>query len=322
MRLHDRLYGEFDITEPVLRELLRSGPIQRLKRVRQFGPPERYYPVAHFSRYEHSIGVMLLLRLLGATVEEQVAGLLHDVAHTAFSHVGDYVFGTIEREDYHDDHFERFILDTEIKGILERHAFDVGRVMDEDRYPLLEQPAPSLCADRVDYALREAEDWADPGLSDVVVPDLDVCEGRIVFRTKDLAKRFGDAFLALQRGHWGNPEFVVRYTIFARALKRALEIDLISREDFHGDDDHLIALLEGSEDEVIRSCLSLLEEGPGYVWDDEAPEIDTKKKFRHVDPEVLVDGRPVPLSELDEEYKGSLERERARNEKGIRVRLR
>ena len=29
-------------------------------------------------------------------------------------------------------------------------------VVDESRYPLLEQPAPVLCADRVEYCLRDA----------------------------------------------------------------------------------------------------------------------------------------------------------------------
>ena len=35
---------------------------------------------------------MLLIKKLGGSVEEQIAGLLHDVSHTAFSHVIDYVF--------------------------------------------------------------------------------------------------------------------------------------------------------------------------------------------------------------------------------------
>jgi HD superfamily phosphohydrolase len=34
---------------------------------------------------------MLLVRRLGASLEEQIAALLHDVSHTAFSHVIDSV---------------------------------------------------------------------------------------------------------------------------------------------------------------------------------------------------------------------------------------
>lgn len=35
---------------------------------------------------------MLLNRQLDASMEEQIVALLHDVSHTAFSHVIDYVF--------------------------------------------------------------------------------------------------------------------------------------------------------------------------------------------------------------------------------------
>ena len=58
MNIHDRIYGEFKITEPVLTELIESPAIQRLKGIHQFGMPQRYYPYPGFSRYEHSVGVM------------------------------------------------------------------------------------------------------------------------------------------------------------------------------------------------------------------------------------------------------------------------
>ncbi len=34
---------------------------------------------------------MMLVNRLGGSLEEQIAALLHDVSHTAFSHVIDYV---------------------------------------------------------------------------------------------------------------------------------------------------------------------------------------------------------------------------------------
>lgn len=105
------------------------------------------------TRYEHSVGAMLLCRRLGATVEEQAAALLHDVAHTALSHVVDQVYdGRVVHED--DKHV--YIDTTDLRSTIQRHGYDPDRLLDEHNYTLLERDAPRLCADRVDYGLRDA----------------------------------------------------------------------------------------------------------------------------------------------------------------------
>jgi hypothetical protein len=80
MIINDKIYGKVKIEEPVLLKLLKSPSVLRLKNISQFGVPDLYYHFKNYSRYEHSVGVMILLRKLGATLEEQVAGLLHDVS--------------------------------------------------------------------------------------------------------------------------------------------------------------------------------------------------------------------------------------------------
>ncbi len=82
-KIYDKVYGKEKIKEPVLIELINSDSIQRLKGISQFGMPDEYYHLKTFSRKEHSIGVLILLRRMRANLEEQVAGLLHDVSHTA-----------------------------------------------------------------------------------------------------------------------------------------------------------------------------------------------------------------------------------------------
>ncbi len=69
--------------------------------MKQAGPSAFAFPFKTVTRYEHSLGVYLLLRRLGAGPREQVAGLLHDVSHTAFSHAVDFVFSS-EEQDHHE----------------------------------------------------------------------------------------------------------------------------------------------------------------------------------------------------------------------------
>lgn len=155
--INDIVYGERDITDPVILELLETPSVLRLQNISQFGVPDQYNHKKGYMRYDHSVGVMLLLRMLGAPLEEQVSGLLHDASVLAFSHVTDWIFGKGRSGDegYHDSIHQEFIGETEIPGILMKHGLPVDRVLDEHNYKLLEKEIPELCADRVDYSLRE-----------------------------------------------------------------------------------------------------------------------------------------------------------------------
>ena len=93
MKIKNIVYGEEEINEGVLIELVNSKEVQRLKNITLTGIPEEYYFRKVSSRFGHSVGVMILLRRLGADLKEQIAGLLHDVSHTAFSHLVEWLFG-------------------------------------------------------------------------------------------------------------------------------------------------------------------------------------------------------------------------------------
>ena len=124
MVISDRVYGKVKIESPVLLELIKSKSLQRLKGISQFGIPDEFYYLKNFSRYEHSIGVMILLKQLGASEKEQIAGLLHDVSHTAFSHVIDWVVGEGLTEDFQDNQHKNFIKSSPLTKILKKYNYD------------------------------------------------------------------------------------------------------------------------------------------------------------------------------------------------------
>src|SRR3989344_5458970 len=103
LELNNKLYGRYKITEAVLIDLINSKALQRLKGIHQAGAWNLHYSFKKsFTRYDHSLGVMLLLRKFGASIEEQIHGLLHDISHTAFSHVADFVFNKQTSQTYQD----------------------------------------------------------------------------------------------------------------------------------------------------------------------------------------------------------------------------
>ena len=186
MLIRDDIYQGFEITSTVILELLETEAFQRLKRISQFGMPDEYYHINGFSRYAHSLGVYALLNKLGASEEEQVAGLLHDVSHAAFSHLVDWVIGDIEKEDYQDKRHLSTLLQPELSGVLERHGYSPHEIADYHRFGLLEKAAPDLCADRIDYLLREVGFEA----AWMCLPQLRVFNGEIVFAEEDSALFF------------------------------------------------------------------------------------------------------------------------------------
>lgn len=152
IKVSDLLYGNVELPV-VFEDLLATSAMKRLAGIHQSGAIFLVNPDLSHSRLEHSIGVMLLIRMLGGTELEQIAGLLHDASHTAFSHVGDYVFRNRE-EDYHEEMFAEIMMGSEVPEVLVRHGYQLDQILD-GTFPILEQPLPELCADRLDYTLRD-----------------------------------------------------------------------------------------------------------------------------------------------------------------------
>ena len=284
MQISDPFYGTVKIHEPVLQELIHSRPVQRLRHINQAGALKYTTPHATVTRYEHSIGVMLLLRRLGADINEQIAGLLHDVPHTAFSHVVDYALD-VQGHDYHEQHHERILTESEIPRILEKHGHDINDFLSDERYTLLERPAPDLCADRLDYTLRDTQIIRRKDMTHYV-PHIGVHEGRIVMTDADKAAQLAHDYLDSDKLIWANPREGAAYDLLASALRRALHTGLISHEDLWKTDDELFAILDRSRDEEIQKHLRLLTRNLRVEVTQEPSDVHDTPKLRYINPHI------------------------------------
>lgn len=309
MIIHDRVYGQVNIDSEVIQELINSKPMQRLKGIGQYGIPDAYYHHKNYSRYDHSVGVMLILRRLGASEEEQIAGLLHDVSHTAFSHVIDWVVSEGGAEGYQDEQHSQYVLSSEMPGIIEKYGYSVDRIIDCHNYGLLERDAPDLCADRIDYSLREFP----KDIAVACVAALTAVDGRIVFANKEAAALFARSYLKLQTEHWGGFEAVARYRIFANVLRQALDDGLVDMMDFWQDDAYVLEKLAKSDKiqpilNVLKNkSLDHLNKSDAIVY----------KKFRHVNPHFVHEGLLVQLADADPGFASELQQAREINKLGV-----
>jgi hypothetical protein len=322
MMIDDVLYGGFEISEPVLLELIESGPVQRMKKVSQTGTPPEWELYPGFSRYDHLVGVMVLLRDKGASLEEQTAGLLHDVSHTAFSHVMDWVTGTIkEQKSFQDANHEKYVRSTSIPKILARHGCSLEGVLDLRSFSLLEQPQPALCADRIDYALREL--WHIGRKKEALdcASALLVHDNRFVFESHYSAIRFWKQYTERNDNHWAGIEHKIRYHLLADAVKAAMNDKLISINDLYKTDAHVVGLLRSSQNIVVKKSLHLLDKGFKFVVDEKNPDYVVQAKFRYIDPAFIDDGSVHKLSEVMPEYSSWLQAAREKHVTGTPVRI-
>lgn len=301
MQIYDSVYGGF-IVEPVLSELIDSSPVQRLKGIYQGGASYLVNKQWNVTRFQHSVGVMLLIRKLGGSIEEQIAGLLHDVSHTAFSHVIDFVLENKE-ENYHEEIFDHVIVKSEIPEVLHRYGFNYQDiVLDDSRWSILEQPAPDLCADRIDYTLRdmfhyriiskqEADDFLD---------SLIVVQGKICVNSIRAAEWFVAAYYKEVIDFFLDPLNVYAYDKLAAALKTALDKKVLSLDELLKQDSDVLDLLRADGDEEILTLLNQLHDGVKVKESDFDYDIYRKKKVRTIDPVVCLDQRLQPASSLSQ----------------------
>jgi HD superfamily phosphohydrolase len=301
MQLADRIYGSVDLDEPVLIDLIDTAAMRRLRGVLQHGVTALLGITQPVSRYEHSLGVMLLVRRLGAGLDEQIAALLHDVSHTAFSHVIDYVFDDHHHQSYHEERKEWFMEQSDLPGCLKRYGYNWRAFLNEEDFPLLEQPSPSLCADRLDYFLRDSLDLGltRPDEIQGAIAHLRVHAGRIVVDDLAVARWMADTFIAADQASWANFREVGLYELTAMAIREAFRIGALQDADLWGLDQSLWNRLASIPDPGVQAMLRQVSPLTQFIWDADNPDFWVGTKLRTIDPEVLLAGELRRLSAWD-----------------------
>ncbi|HGE7613042.1 hypothetical protein COE52_12140 [Bacillus thuringiensis] len=304
MIISDVLYGEFEVDQ-VVEELISSKSMQRLKGIHQAGASYLMNEKWNVTRFDHSVGVMLLVKKLGGSVEEQIAGLLHDVSHTAFSHVIDYVFDN-EDESYHEEIFSSVVKNSEIPAILAKHGYNYEDILlDDSKWTLLERSAPELCADRVDYTLRDMYTYGYISLEEVhsFLEDVIAVEGKMVLQNIQIAEWFTETYYKEVIDFFMEPMNIYGNDMLAKMLKVALHKRIIHADDFLFEDDELISKLQQCNDPEVEALLSKVHQNVKVKEDRNDYDLHQKNKVRLIDPLLLREGKMVQSSVVSEKIR-------------------
>jgi HD superfamily phosphohydrolase len=323
MIVDDIVYGKIEIRDSLILSLIQSRAVQRLRHINQHGSWAYILENDNTTRYDHSVGVYHLLRHFGAELEEQTAGLIHDVPHTAFSHVIDYVYGKRESMEFHEDIAERVVMGSDIPSILKPQGFDASRFIHNGNFPLLERDIPDLCCDRLDYFFRDSVFFGVCSKDDVMMfmASLIVNDGEIICREAEAAKEMAMAYLETSEKWWASPMQAASYEILAKAIKAGLDKGVIREEDLLKTDDYVYGLLKGSGNKDILSILEMI--APGLKVEENSRDYDfkTSTKARYIDTKVLFGQKTRRVSEIYPDFAKRLKRFRQRIAKGYYIKI-
>ncbi|MBJ8104128.1 MULTISPECIES: HD domain-containing protein [Bacillus cereus group] len=301
MIISDAIYGEFKV-DKVLEELILSKSVQRLKGIHQNGASYLINEKWNVTRFDHSVGVMLLIKKLGGSVEEQIAGLLHDVSHTAFSHVIDYVFDN-KNESYHEEIFSSVVKNSEIPAILSKYGYNYEDILlDDSKWTLLERSAPELCADRVDYTLRDMYTYGYISLEEAqnFLDDLIEVNGRMVLQNIEIAEWFTKTYYKEVIDFFMKPLNIYGNDMLAKTLKLALHKKVIHADDFLLEDHELISKLQLCNDPEVHVLLRKIHPSIEVKEDRNEYDLHQKNKVRLIDPPLLRAGEVIQSSVVSE----------------------
>lgn len=320
---NDEVYGEFTINEPLLEELIETDAVQRLKKIHQAGASYLVAESRDGNRFDHSLGVMRLIQLMGGTLEEQVAGLLHDISHTAFSHVVDQVVFN-EKETFHEEYKDWLINKSGIPDVLKKYQIDLQRIFNDHNWKILEQAAPDLCADRVDYTLRDLLTAGRISKAEIAdfVNALAFRNQKMVVTNSAQAAWFTEQYYHEVAGLFMDPAEIYANHHMASLIREAISKKIINLQDMLLDDDErIIRKIANSGDAALNLQMNSLRKGIKVVLDDTVFDYHGKAKARIVDPLVETDGGQfVRCSELVPEIARFHESVKAKANAGIFVR--
>jgi len=253
-RVRDPIHDYIDLSSVEVK-LVDTPAYQRLRWIKQMGPVNLVYPGANHTRHEHCMGTCHVVGKMadsaGLESEDKqlasVAGLLHDLGHTAFSHLGDEIEGI-------EDHVIRttkIIAETEISDILSEEGIDSKEVnqiiLGEHRLgPLV---SGDLDGDRLDYLVRDAHYTGVSTGVDMgrLIATMSMSDSDIVIKESGLpaVEALLTARSTMYPTVYFHPFARAAELMLARATNHAISTNKIAKEDFTKFTDHkLLSELE------------------------------------------------------------------------------
>jgi len=246
-RVRDPIHDYIDLT-PLETKLVDTQAYQRLRWIRQLGPANLVYPGANHTRHEHCMGTCHVVGRMADSADldsgerqlASAAGLLHDLGHSPFSHLGDEIEGL-------EDHVDRtmdLVSKTEISDVLSQEGIDkneINQIID-GKHSLGALVSGDLDGDRLDYLVRDAHYTGVSTGVDMgrLITTMSMVDGNLVVREGGLpaVEALLTARSTMYPTVYFHPFARGAELMLARAANTAIEANEFTRDEFANFTDH------------------------------------------------------------------------------------
>lgn len=267
--------------------------------------------VMFYSRYEHSIGVALIVWKFTKDKKQALAGLFHDIANPAFSHCIDFLNGDYETQESTEELTTKIISESEyIMNLLNRDGIKLEEVDDYKLYPIADNDTPKISADRLEYSLSNGfslEDFWEDGEIEKIYSNLEILKNEtkeieLGFKDEEVAKLFINKIKLLWIDYVED-RFIME--IVVKVVKKLNEAGLVQIEDLYRlSEFEIIDLAKKSNILEVKTLVSYIEQTKDLYESDEEVEgrfcIKCPAKYRYIDPLVQQNDNVVRLTSISE----------------------
>ena len=294
--------------------------MQRLKGISMVSACEhtKLIPYNFFhTRYEHSIGVALIVWNFTKNKKQTIAGLYHDIATPSFSHVVDYLHGDYEKQETTESLTERIIKNSEdIMGLLKRDNIKVEEIEDYHIYPIADNDSPRLSADRLEYTLSDglvtqnafSLDSIKRIYNNLIILKNEEMMDELGFKDLKVAEEYVERANIMWHLFSGNNENNMIMQFWTDILKKMAELKYLTEKDLYKySEKEIVEKIKKCPNEKIRNAFNIFENSTKIG----RSETEIKNKYcisiiakkRYTNPLVLMNGKPIRIENASKKGK-------------------
>lgn len=275
-----------------------------------------------YTSLDHSIAVALIVWHFTKDKKQTLAGLFHDIATPVFKHTIDFMNGDYEKQESTEELTTKIISESkEIMELLKRDGINLKEVDDYHIYPIADNDAPKLAADRLEYTLSNGlgateELW---NLEEVkeIYQNIEIQKNEegieeLGFKDLKMAEKFVHNMSELSLLYRRN-EVKFSMQFLADIMKKMQNKGLITVKDLYTlSEKEVIDRIENCDYGNISECFNNWKNAKAINESDIEPEntysVSVKAKIRYIVPLVNLGNEYLRIDRISETAKKDIER--------------